>query len=80
MGDYFAAGEHSPVDADGRLFRSRTNTPYMTINIDVGGAGPAVGAIVTLLMGDYFADTGSPALVNPHAICTSVWHAIVIGA
>ena len=51
----------------------------MAINTDVGGAGPAMKTIVILRMGDYFADTGSPTLVKPHAIRTSVQHAFVIG-
>ena len=51
----------------------------MAINIDVGGAGPAMETIAILRMGDYFADTGSPALVKSHAIRTSVRHAFVIG-
>ena len=64
MGDYFAAGEQSLDDADGRLFRSRLQAPSTTINIDAGGAGPAEGAIVTEQMGDYFADAGSPTRLN----------------
>ena len=67
MGDYFAAGEQPPDDADGRLFRSRLKAPLTTINIDVGGAGPAEGTIVTEQMGDYFADTGSPARLDMDA-------------
>ena len=51
----------------------------MAINIDVWGAGPTMEAIAILQMGDYFADTGSPALVKSHAVRTSVQHAVVTG-